>query len=364
MEKQAPPPGFGRICPACKTPAGPGFKFCEVCGTPIPKLSTCSKCGTQFIASLKFCDLCGARVIPDEIPEPEELPQPYPEENSEDNSGDPTAPDDEVPEHYEDENTGPEKDGIPERDEEGIQEPDTAELLEKFGDEFDENETLESFHKPEPSHSVRRERKRPTMDPAFPGPVSSKTVDDVLFLSPDTPEPAQHPVNRLRIIGGGIVLIAILAAVYFFGLPVLSSSGGSGTNISPAAVVTTPLPEPIITGTIPQTPTVTKTPAAGPLVPQPTQIVPTDQKFYFHVQKSPITSRVLVIFTGSAGTNSISSADVTITHPDGSVAAGMILPLKGVTEIILDGSKETDRVEIIARMSSGEKYRVYDELVP
>jgi hypothetical protein len=46
------------------------------------------------------------------------------------------------------------------------------------------------------------------------------------------------------------------------------------------------------------------------------------------------------------------------------VSTGIILPLKGVTEIILDGSNGTDRVEIIARMSDDTTYRVYDALVP
>jgi hypothetical protein len=66
---------------------------------------------------------------------------------------------------------------------------------------------------------------------------------------------------------------------------------------------------------------------------------------------------------GSAGEGSIKSADIRVTHPDGSVATGIIQPLKGQSEIILEGSEETDRVEIIAEMSSGETYRVYDELV-
>jgi hypothetical protein len=109
---------------------------------------------------------------------------------------------------------------------------------------------------------------------------------------------------------------------------------------------------------------VTPTPASRALVPLPTQLIPTDQKFYFQVQKNPITSKISVIFTGSAGEGSISSADIKVTHTDGSVSTGIILPLKGVTEITLDGSKETDRVEIIAKMSSGETYRVYDDLVP
>jgi len=45
------------------------------------------------------------------------------------------------------------------------------------------------------------------------------------------------------------------------------------------------------------------------------------------------------------------------------VTSGVLLPLKGVSEITLSGSKDVDRVEIIAKMSSGETYRVYDDLV-
>jgi hypothetical protein len=105
------------------------------------------------------------------------------------------------------------------------------------------------------------------------------------------------------------------------------------------------------------------TPASGALVPQPTVTLPSAQKIYFHVQKDPITSKILVILTGSAGSGSISSADVKITHADGSVSSGVILPLKGINEITLAGSREPDRVEIIAKMSTGETYRVYDNLV-
>ncbi|MFA6225297.1 MAG: hypothetical protein WC620_03720 [Methanoregula sp.] len=71
----------------------------------------------------------------------------------------------------------------------------------------------------------------------------------------------------------------------------------------------------------------------------------------------------MVTFAGSAGHDSINSADIKVTHPDGSVATGIILPLRGVNEIILDGSEQTDRVEIIALMSDGKTYRVYDDLV-
>ncbi|MCX6683709.1 MAG: hypothetical protein NTZ37_03140 [Methanoregula sp.] len=152
------------------------------------------------------------------------------------------------------------------------------------------------------------------------------------------------------------MLIIILTVVFFIGLPMLTGNGGFSAHSNSTAAEITPIP------TI-ATLTVKTTPASRALVPQPTQVIPTDQKIYFQVQKNPITSKITVIFTGSAGEGSISSADVKVTHADGSVTTGIILPLKGVNEIILAGSKEADRVEIIAKMSSGETYRVYDDLV-
>jgi len=338
MGNPASRPEFRRTCPACNRPVGPGYKFCEVCGTRIPSLSTCSKCGTQFIHPKKFCDLCGAPFIVEEIPGPDadETQEPDVEER-------PEPAEEETPEQYEDE----------------IPEPDTDELLEQYGEEYGEDETLESFHKPKPTSPIQHEAKKPVTVPALQGRGSSETGDDALFLLDKEPVPAKPPVNKIRIIGGGIVLITILAAVFFIGLPMLTGNGGFSAHSNPTAAEITPIPEPTIAIL-----TVTPTPASRALVPLPTQLIPTDQKFYFHVQKNPITSKISVIFTGSAGEDSISSADVKVTHTEGSVTTGIILRLKGVTEITLDGSKETDRVEIIAKMSSGETYRVFDALVP
>jgi hypothetical protein len=369
MQNPASPPKFKRTCPACNRPVEPGYKFCETCGTQIPDLSTCSKCGTQFIAPVKYCDLCGAPVIPGKVPEPD-----VPEYSEEENTGQvenqtseldeeeiPGPDTDELTEDNEEENIVTAEDETPPHDKEEIREPDTVELLELYGKEYGEDETLESYHKPRPPSPQKHEAKKPGMIPASPERGSSETVDDALFLSPGKPgAPAKPRVNWTGIIGGCIVLAVIIAVVYFIGLPVITGNRVLSAPGNPTGAETGPT----ITGTI--TPSLTGTPVPGSraLVPQPTQLPPPGQKLYFQVQKNPVTSRISVIFAGSAGVGSISSADIKVTHPDGSVATGIILPLKGVNELTLEGSKETDRVEIIAKMSSGETYRVYDELVP
>jgi hypothetical protein len=370
MQDPVSPRKVKHTCPTCSRPVEPGYKFCKTCGTRIPELSTCSKCGTQFIAPVKYCDLCGAPVIPGEVPEPDDSPEYSEEENTgpvedqtyeQDEVEIPEPEPDELPEDNDEENIVPAEDETPHHYKKEIQEPDTDELLEQYGKEYGEDETLESYHKPQPPSPIKREAKKPVTVPAPPKRVSSETVDDALFLSPVKLEvPAKSRVNKTRIIGGCIVLIAIIAAVYFIGLPMLTERGGFITHSNP------PAPEITLTlyRTIPPALTTTLPPASRALVPLPTQLIPSGQKIYFQVRKNPVTSKISVIFAGSAGEGSIKSADIKVTHPDGSVATGIILPLKGVTEITLEGSKETDRVEIIAQMSSGGTYRVYDELIP
>ena len=373
MQSPASPPKPKRTCPTCNSPVGPGDKFCEICGTRVPELLTCSKCGTQFITPLKYCDLCGTRLIPEEAAGPDNSPELSREEK--------TGPiEDQAPEQEEElpephaaglpggiarEALKPAKAKTPHQYTREIREPDTDELLERYGKDYDPDETLESARKPKSTARKKQEPGKPATVPAQPRRGSKEPVDNALFLFPEKPEaPAKPRANRTKIIGGCIALIAIIAAVYFIGLPLLAESGGSGVQSSVTVAGSTSLTEPTGAGTATPTAKATSAPAPAGLVPQPTQTLPTGQKLYFQVQKSPITTKILIIFAGSAGHGSISSADITVTHPDGSVTTGIILPLKGITEIILDGSKGTDRVEIIAQMTEGGSYRVYDELVP
>jgi hypothetical protein len=422
MQDPDSPPKHELTCPTCNRPVEPGNKFCATCGTKIPALLTCSKCGTQFIHPSEYCHLCGAPLILAEEPEPDESPE-IPEEEKKGPAEDQTpgqdeeevpepdtdeVPDeDQTPEQDEEEVPEPDTDEVPDEDQtpgqdkeevlepdteevpdedqtpgqdeeevpepdtdevpeeqdrnqiapahhttphhynKEIQEPDTDELLEEYGKDYEEDESLESLHKP----------KKPVKVPAPRERGSPETVDDVLFLSPKKPEsPAKLPVNKVLIIGGCVVLIAIVAAVYFIGLPMLRA------HYNPPVAEITPTPGQTILGTIPTTQSGISGSSSGALVPQTIQIPP-GPKLYFQVGKDPVTSRITVIFAGSADPGSFRSAEVKVTHPDGSVSTGMILPLKGVNEIILAGSKETDRVEIMALMSDSKTYRVYDELV-
>lgn len=375
MEFPSPLQEPGQICPKCKKPVPPGYKFCESCGTRVAGPFTCSHCGTQFFSPVTHCDLCGARIIAGvSVPEQEGPSEPddtYPEEtgageSAELSGGDPagqeetgsSGADPPVPE------PGPGR--ILHRHYPEIQEPDTDELLEKFGDDEDEG----SFPPRGP-----RSLQNPRLTKPSPGPATShagsEVSDDALFLIGDqskqkTPPPGRIP-GKKWVAAGAIILIVTLIILSVFWLPVFTGRSGpdlpewtdSGENTT-------------LQGNIPVSATVsvrttTPVPVTSPvssLVTLPTQGMPAGQKVYFFVDKNPVTAKISVIFTGSAGEGSISSADVTVTHPGGAIATGVILPLKGVNEITLSGSRGADRVEIIVTMSSGDKYRVYDALVP
>jgi hypothetical protein len=369
MKNPAPAPESKRSCPTCNTQIRPYYKFCEVCGTPIQEPPACRNCGAVFNAPLLYCDVCGAPASVEDIPDArsDEAPEPDAGEIQEQEAGEiPEGEEipagDELPESPREEKTRLVKDKIPRSYSKEIVEPDTEEIMEKYW--VDDTGGSESVHS---RTTPRHEEKSRVISPARPVQRSTDTVNSALFLLDDKTAAPQKPhVNRMRIVGGGIVLVIVIAIVYFVGLPMISQNGQLNSGDIPAASTITPVPQPtsFITNASDKVPAPTKT--SGPLVPKPTQILPADQPIHFQVQKSPITAKILVTFTGSAsaGYNSISNADVTVTRPDGSVVTGVILPLKGINEIILDGSKEADRVEIIAKMSSGETYRVRDELVP
>jgi putative aminopeptidase FrvX len=172
-------------------------------------------------------------------------------------------------------------------------------------------------------------------------------------------------MNKMLIVGGVIVLLVVIAGVFFVGLPLLNGSSGvsaaqapvapSGTQTKAPTIVQTPMTTTVRTP-VPTTP-------ANVLVPLPTQDPPKSQDVFFQVQKDQVDGGITVLFAGGPGSSSINNADVRVTHPDGKVVTGIIQPSKGVTEITLDGSKETDRVEVIVMMYNGQTYRVIDELL-
>lgn len=61
--------------------------------------------------------------------------------------------------------------------------------------------------------------------------------------------------------------------------------------------------------------------------------------------------------------SAVSKIDVRVTRSDGSVVTGTLRSLKGET-LELEGTRGTDRVEVIILMNSGISYKVVDQQMP
>jgi hypothetical protein len=305
MESPSSPPGPVRTCPSCNNQVEPGHKFCETCGTKMEDRPTCKKCGAQFIAPVKFCELCGTPVITDE------------------------------------------------KNRQVVEKPQEAESL-----------PCQEPYIPEP------EGPEPAPVPVTQEPPRQKAAAEKILPPATEPEPAppkkmtiKTPVNKALILGGIIVFLVVIAGAYFIGLPMLIGNSTGQADLVTAAVTPNPVPVTANTPEVTVIPTTVPATQANSLVPLPTQLPPSSQEFFYLVQKDPVDAKITLLFQGGPGINSISNLEMKVTHQDGTTLNGSIKPLQGVMEVTLDGSKETDRVEVIARMFNGKSYRVFDELM-
>lgn len=345
MDNQSSQTGGKRTCTVCGSQVEPGHKFCESCGAKMEEFPACRKCGARFIVPVKFCESCGTPVTPQEKPRlivTESLvDEPDPETDDEEelfNETEPTLPQ---------EKTRVIITESPEPD------PET---------ELDDEE--EFFIGPEPAPPARQLIIKNAPAPSPPIPDIPDDIPNKAPAPAPLKVPAKAPMNKMLIIGGIVILLVVIAGVFFVGLPMIKNS--SAGSVPPPVQETqadmqTQAPE-VVQTVMPTVITPVPTTPANSLVPLPTVKPPKNQEVFFQVQKNQVNTGITVLFVGGPGANSISSAEVRVTHPDGTVVTGTIQPSKGIMEVTLDGSKETDRVEVIVKMFTGQTYRVIDEL--
>lgn len=342
MGKGSPLPAYIRSCPACSSPVEPGHILCPVCGTTIPPLPSCRKCGAFFIAPVKFCELCGTPVDARIFSAPE---------------GDGAC-------------TAGEEPGIPVArpantvpgPEPAMEGPEPAEGEDWPGDDdSDAEETIDTADETRPTTVSPQPARAGRGEDLPPDPLMPPSAEDM-------PRPAARKpkTKALLLIGGIVILLIILATVFTFVLPV---PAGSDTRVSPPArpvpeVTPLPSPEPAVTESVTavQQTTLPAMPVFS-LDPLPVEQFPKGQDIIFQVDKDPITSRITVICAGGPGINSISTANVKVTREDGTILDGVIRPSTGAMEVSLEGSEDADRVEVIAKMYSGQAIRAYDQVL-
>jgi ABC-type glycerol-3-phosphate transport system substrate-binding protein len=123
-------------------------------------------------------------------------------------------------------------------------------------------------------------------------------------------------------------------------------------------------------GTPASQPTATAAPSATPslssvpdLVPAPTDALPADYEVTIDVGEKDYLATIPVIFQGGKGQIHVTRIDVTFTRSDGQVKTTTIGKNKG-DMIELEGTKQTDRVEVWVSMNNGQRYKTNDVLSP
>jgi hypothetical protein len=128
------------------------------------------------------------------------------------------------------------------------------------------------------------------------------------------------------------------------------------TTTTPTTVHTTAAP-PTMQPTTPAT--VTTTPALDSIEgPLPSQYMVDVQVDRNTVSTAPT---ITVTFRGGKGINFVSSMDVVLTRSDGQVAKETILKPRVNSQVTMDGTRGTDRVQVFVTMVDGNRYRVYDQ---
>ena len=73
---------------------------------------------------------------------------------------------------------------------------------------------------------------------------------------------------------------------------------------------------------------------------------------------------VTVLFTGCGGMGRVKDNTVILTRADGTSTVGELDFNQRLTEVNLQGSRGTDRLQVIVTMKSGATYVIMDRLVP
>ena len=108
------------------------------------------------------------------------------------------------------------------------------------------------------------------------------------------------------------------------------------------------------------------TPGGSPSVPSPgpTVTMPSGQSVTVQVnEKDTSYATITVIFSGGEGQIATKDILVRVTRADGEVIIEH-LPVEKGAELIIQGTKDTDRIEVYATLNTGVTYKIIDQLLP
>ena len=177
---------------------------------------------------------------------------------------------------------------------------------------------------------------------------------------PSTVSPPAHPPrNRKLLIGAGIVVVVLVVLVAAFTLNFSSllptigiqNNEGANTPVTAAPTQVNYRSENALVNTV-------------SLTVAPTQVLPEGNKLTVVAEKDPLNLVVTVKFEGGPGKGLVQDNKVILTRSDGTVTQGKLDFSRNPSELSLQGTRGTDRLQVIVTMRSGVTYTIVDQLLP
>lgn len=100
------------------------------------------------------------------------------------------------------------------------------------------------------------------------------------------------------------------------------------------------------------------------LTTEPTQTLAKDTELYVDASKDDSNAMVTIQFNGGPGTGLVEDNQVTLTRSDGTVAEGKLNFNQRLSEVQLQGTRGTDRIQVVITLYSGESKTIVDKLLP
>jgi hypothetical protein len=98
--------------------------------------------------------------------------------------------------------------------------------------------------------------------------------------------------------------------------------------------------------------------------PGPVQTLPPGQDVTIQInEKDTSYATITILFSGGEEQIAVRDIVVRVTRPDGAVLTEHLPPVKGA-EVTIQGSRETDRIEVFVTLNTGITYKIIDRLLP
>ena len=161
--------------------------------------------------------------------------------------------------------------------------------------------------------------------------------------------PARNP--RTRVIGGVVTVVILIIALIFAGVFTLPSGlNPAGLKNSDGSNTVDYRSSDTLVNTV-------------VLTAEPTQTLAKDTELYVDASKDNSNAMVTVTFNGGPGMGLVKDNRVILTRSDGTVADGRLNFNQRLSEVKLQGSRGTDRIQVLVTLYSGEEKTIVDTLL-